>query len=287
MRTLPTWRHIIIYLPLIALAEFTVVYIDPQIGIFFHIIILCVLFLHSGYLSKDSMDVNKLQWLTIKDKKKPSNLFQNLINKKNTLSSTLLSLTLIPLIRVLSLVMPVSIFPRIYWFIVIGIAIYLAFFFLLYQQKISLKDCGLRFPEIRHIPLEIGIALSGIPFGYLEYYILRPSSFLESYSTENIIISILILFFATGLLEELIFRGLLQKKLTELLGVWQGILFISILFAILHIGNLSLPDVALVFCIGLLYGFVVQKTQTIIGVTVSHTLVNVFLFLILPLIGGI
>ena len=285
MRTLPAWRHIIIYLPLIALAEFTVAYIHPQIGILFHIAILCALLLHSGYLSKDSMEVNKLQWFTIKDRKQPSSLLQRLINKKNTLSSMLLSLSLIPLIRILSLVMPLSIFPRIYWFVVTGIAIYLAFFFLLYQQKISLKDCGLRFPKIRHIPLELSIALLGAPFGYLEYYILRPSSFLESYSPENIIIAILILFFATGLLEELIFRGLLQKKSTELLGVWQGILFISILFAVLHIGNLSLPDVALVFGIGALYSIVVQKTKTIIGVTISHTIVNVFLFLLLPFTG--
>ena len=285
MRTPPAWEHLIIYLLLIGSAEITVAYIHPQAGIIFHIGILCALFLYSGYLSKDRFLFNKLQWLMIKDKKKPSTLLQTLIDKKTTLSSMLLTLTLIPLIRILSLVMPLSPFPRIYWFIIIGIAVYLGFFFLLYQQKISLRDCGLRLPKIRHIPLEISVALLGIPFGYLEYYILRPSSFIESFSIENIIIAILILFVATGLLEELIFRGLLQKKATELLGVWQGMLFISVLFAILHTGNLSFADVTLVFSIGGLYSLVVQKTKTIIGVTFSHTIVNVFLFLILPLTG--
>lgn len=285
MRTLPAWGHLIIYLLLIGFAELTVAYIHPQAGILFHIFILCALFLYSGYLSKDSMLVNKLQWFMIKDKKKPSSLLQTLIDRKTNLSSMLLALTLIPLIRILSLVMPLAAFPRIYWFIVIGVAVYLAFFFLLYQQKISLRDCGLRLPTLRHVPLEIGIILLGIPFGYLEYYILRPPSFIESFTTENIIIAVLILFFATGLMEEIIFRGLLQKKSTEILGVWQGLLFVSLLFAVLHTGNLSVADVALVFCIGGLYALVVQKTKTIIGVTISHTIVNVFLFILLPLTG--
>jgi len=270
---------------LIGFAELTVTYIHPQAGILFHLGILCALFLYSGYLSKDSMLVNKLQWFMIKDNKKPSSLLQTLIDRKTTLSSMLLALTLIPLIRILSLVMPLSFFHRIYWFLVIGIAVYLAFFFLLYQQKISLKDCGLRLPTPRHIPLEIGVMLLGVPFGYLEYYLLQPPSFIESISVENIIIAILILFFATGLMEEVIFRGLLQKKSVEILGVWQGMLFVSVLFAVLHIGNLSILDVVLVFCIGGLYSLVVQKTKTIIGVTISHTIVNAFLFIILPFTG--
>ncbi len=285
MRTLPAWGHLSIYLLLVTLAEFTVAYATPQAGILFHIIILCLLLFHSGYLSKDSMLVNKLQWFMIKDKKKPSSLLQNLIDRKTTLSSMLLALTLIPLIRILSLVMPLSFFPRIYWFLVIGIGVYLAFFFLLYQQKIRLKDCGLRLPTIRHLPLEIGIMMLGIPFGYLEYYFLQPPAFVEAYTLEHIIIAIIILFFATGLMEEVIFRGLLQKKSTEILGVWQGMFFVSILFAVLHTGNLSFLDVALVFCIGGLYSVIVQKTKTIIGVTVSHTIVNVFLFIILPFTG--
>lgn len=285
MQRLPAWGHLSIYLLLISLAELTVAYLTPQSGIVFHIGILCLLFLHSGYLSQDSMQVKKLQWFMIKDQKKPSSLLQTLIQRKTTLSSMLLVLTLIPLIRILSLVMPLSFFPRITWFLVIGFAVYLAFFFLLYQQRITLKDCGLRLPALKAVPLECGIILLGVPFGYLEYLVLRPSPFIETFSLETIIIAILILFFATGLMEELLFRGLLQKKSTENLGVWQGLLFVSILFAVLHTGNLSIPDVLLVFCIGGLYSLIVQKTKTILGVSISHTIVNVFLFLVLPFSG--
>jgi membrane protease YdiL (CAAX protease family) len=276
-------QYLILYLILITLAEITVAYVSPQAGIFFHIIILCLLFIHSGFINKEKMSINKLQWFMIKEKKKPSSLVQKLIDKKVKLTSILLALTLVPLIRILSLVMPLSHFPRIQWFIIIGVAVYLALFVLLYQQKINIKECGLRLPTKKHIPIEVGIMLLGIPLGFAEYYILRPTPFIDSFSIENIIVAVLILFIATGLMEEVIFRGLLQKKSTDILGVWPGILFITLIFAVLHIGNLSLLDVLLVFSIGGLYAVVVKTTKTVLGVSISHTVVNVFLFIICPL----
>jgi membrane protease YdiL (CAAX protease family) len=277
-------EYLTIYFVLITFAEITVAYVSPQAGIFFHIIILCLLFIHSGFINKDKMSINKLQWFMIKEKKKPSSLVQKLIDKRVKLTSILLALTLVPLIRILSLVMPLSHFPRIQWFIIIGIAVYLAFLVLVYQQKINIKDCGLRLPTKKHVPIEVGIMLLGIPLGVGEYYILRPTPFIDSFSIENIIVAVLILFIATGLMEEVIFRGLLQKKSTDILGVWPGILFITLIFAVLHIGNLSLLDVLLVFCIGGLYAVVVKTTKTVLGVSISHTVVNVFLFIICPLV---
>jgi hypothetical protein len=172
-------QYLILYLILITLAEITVAYVSPQAGIFFHIIILCLLFIHSGFINKEKMSINKLQWFMIKEKKKPSSLVQKLIDKKVKLTSILLALTLVPLIRILSLVMPLSHFPRIQWFIIIGVAVYLALFVLLYQQKINIKECGLRLPTKKHIPIEVGIMLLGIPLGFAEYYILRPTPFID------------------------------------------------------------------------------------------------------------
>jgi len=284
MHKISNGQYLIMYLILVALAEITVTYVSPQAGIFFHIIILCLLFIHSGFINKEKMSIDKLQSFFIKDKKKPSSLVQILGDKRVKLTSILLALTLVPLIRILSLVMPLSHFPRIQWFIIIGVAVYLAFFILLYQQKINIKECGLRFPSKKHIPIEVGIILLGIPLGFAEYFILRPAPFIDSFSIENLIVAVLILFIATGLMEELIFRGLLQKKSIDILGVWPGILFITLIFAVLHIGNLSFLDVLLVFCIGGLYAVVVKTTKTVIGVSISHTIVNVFLFIICPLI---
>lgn len=275
-------KFLFIYLLLIASAELTVAYINPETGILIHIGILCLFFIHSGLLSKDHFVYANLQELHLKKQEKTSDLLQTLVSKKATLSSLLLSLTLVPLIRIVSLVMPLSHFPRIQWFLIIGIAIYLAFFIILFQQKIKVQDCGLRLPKIQHLPIELGITLIGIPFGYAEYLILKPASFIDSLSFENIFIAFFILLITTGLMEELIFRGLLQNEATDILGPRYGILFITLIFSILHIGNLSILDILLVFCIGGLYAIVVHKTKTVIGVTFSHTVVNIFLFIICP-----
>jgi membrane protease YdiL (CAAX protease family) len=283
MHKLKDGKYLLIYLILVSLAEITVAYISLQAGILFHIIILVVLFLHSGFISKEKMSINKLQWHYIKDKNKPSSLVQKLISKRAKLSSILLALTLVPLIRILSLVMPLSFFPRIQWFIIIGFAVYLALLILMIQQKINLSEIGFRLPSKKHLPIEISIILLGAPLGIMEFYVIPQTPFVDLSSFVNIIIAILILFIATGLMEELIFRGLLQNKSIEILGMWPGILFVTLIFAVLHIGNLSILDVILVFCIGGLYALVVKKTKTIIGVSISHTIVNIFLFIIGPL----
>ncbi len=283
MHKISDGEYLLIYLILTGLAEIVTAYADIQAGIMFHVVILCLLFIHSGFISKAKMFENMQQWLFIKKMKKPSKSLQTLISKKKKLSSLLLALTLVPMIRILSLVMPLSHFPRIQWFIIIAIALYLAFFILVRQQKIDLKEHGFRLPKAKHLPLEISIILIAVPFGYMEYLILRPDSLVDSFSLENLIEAILILFVATGLMEEIIFRGLLLKKSIEIIGIWPGILFVTLIFAVLHIGNLSFLDVLLVLCIGGMYAMVVKTTKTIIGVTISHTVVNIFLFIICPL----
>ena len=283
MKKLPDGGYLLIYLVLIFLAEISVTYIDILAGILFHIIILLALFVHYGFITNDKMSFNIIQWRFIREKKKPSSLAQLFIDRRNRLSSLILALTLVPLIRILSLVMPLSTFAPIYWFIIIGVAVYLAFIALVIQQRIELKECGIRLPKLKHLPLEIGIILLAVPIGVAEYYILRPLPFIDSFSITNIVMAVLILFIATGLMEELIFRGLIQKKAIAILGSWKGILFTTLIFAILHVGNLSILDVLLVFSIGGSYSIIVYKTKTIIGVTISHTVVNIFLFIICPL----
>jgi len=283
MRKISDGGYLLIYLILICLAEIVTAYVSIQAGIVFHILILCLLFIHSGFISRKKMSVNKAQWLFIKQKSKPSGLLQSLISKKADLSSLLIVLTLAPLIRILSLVMPLVHFPRIQWFTIISIAVYLSIIIIIRQQKLALKDHGLRWPKRKHIPIEIGIVILAIPFGVMEYLILRPAPLISSFSAEDILMAILILFIATGLMEEIIFRGILQKKTMDMMGAWQGMLFVTILFAGLHIGNLSFLDVLLVFFIGGLYAVVVNITKSIIGVTVSHTMVNIMLFIVCPL----
>jgi hypothetical protein len=83
------------------------------------------------------------------------------------------------------------------------------------------------------------------------------------------------------LLEEMIFRGLLQRSAGDALRR-MGVVYVALLFAVLHIGYQSLADFCFVLLVGLFFGWVVQRTRSLLGVTLSHGLTNITLFLIMP-----
>lgn len=125
------------------------------------------------------------------------------------------------------------------------------------------------------------IVPTGILFGVIEYYILRPDPLISNFSWSQIIIPALILLVSTGFFEEIAFRGIMQSTALETLGRF-GIVYIALIFAVLHIGYLSVLDVVFVFAVGLFFGWIVVKTGSIIGVTFSHGLTNIVLFLVMP-----
>ena len=85
----------------------------------------------------------------------------------------------------------------------------------------------------------------------------------------------------TGLLEEVVFRGLMQRAAGEVLGRW-GMLYVAVLFAVLHFGYKSPLDVIFVLAVGIFFGWVVARTHSLLGVTISHSLTNIILFLVMP-----
>jgi len=149
-------------------------------------------------------------------------------------------------------------------------------------QGIGFKDAGVKFGKPREVAL---IALTGIPFGFIDYLILRPESIAPSLSFSGVLLLALGLGLSTGFVEELIFRGLMQPGAIEIFGERHGLVGVAAVFASLHIGWLSLLDLGFVFSIGLFYGFIVLRKGNIIGVTLSHGLTNVVLFLVAPTIN--
>lgn len=196
-------------------------------------------------------------------------------------SSFYLSLTLAPLIRILSLSMPLIYFPKYTWYTIVGIPVLIAAIVLVKYQDLSPFDIGL---TLRKPLVQIGIGLIGAPLGVIEYYILKPSLLYEESSIIIYINMALSLIFFTGFAEELIFRGIMQYNAIKSLGVWKGILLVTSVFAILHIGWLSILDILFVFLVGLLFSIIAHRTGSIIGISLAHGLTNVVLFVVMPTI---
>jgi len=240
------------YLVGIALAELLTTCADPRLGLLADCMLLVGLLFHSSRV----------------DSKKQR--------------AFLVSLAFAPLIRILSLSLPLTQFPVMYWYLITSIPLFAA-------VLVAAPTLGYSWPELglnpRGWPLQIVIGLSGVVFGAVEYYILRPDPLASALTWAQVWWPALILLVSTGLLEELIFRGLLQRAAIDGLGRW-GLVYVAVLFAVLHIGYQSPVDVFFVLMVGLFFGWTALHTRSLLGVTLSHGLTNVALFLIMPFLVG-
>lgn len=199
------------------------------------------------------------------------------------LADLFVALTPVPLIRIVSLTSPLAEFSYVQWFSIIGVILYAGIVTSIKLLRPSLQSLGLRLPERRHWPLEALVIAGGIGFGWLEYQILEPGALVMELSARTLIAPILVLYVSTGLLEELLFRGLIQKYAGAAMGVAWGIAYTTLLFAVLHAGWRSWLDILFVGAVGLIYSLVVRRTGSIVGVSISHGLTNTMLFLVMPL----
>jgi uncharacterized protein len=255
MRHTTTGSHFLIalvYLLLITAAEALTTLWDPQSGIIFHGIILLLLILHGSLV------------------------------QRGILRRFLILISIAPLIRILSLSLPLQRIglPLIYWYMVIGILLFLSAF--LASRVTDLRGSRIGW-SLGVWPMQLGIGLLGFGLGYMEYLILKPGPLAAYVTWADIATAALILMIFTGLLEEYIFRGLMQSATMQMMGRF-GLIYIAVLFAVLHFGYHSVVDVVFVLLVGLLFGWLAWKTQSLFGVSLAHGIANISLYVIFPMV---
>lgn len=241
------------YLLYLALAEIVTVLVHLQAGVILHLVGLFLLLLHATYVSE---------------------LRQHRF---------LLGLALAPLIRIVSLSLPLFAFAPIYQYLLTSLPLFAVTAFLIYRLDMGRGYLRIhRTASLRSWWLQICIGFSGLLLGFVEYLILRPQPLVPSFTLTDLWVPALILLFSTGYLEELIFRYVVQRTTVEQLGRLRGILYVAIIFTILHTGYRSLADSIFVFAVGLAFGLLVERTNNLVGVTLAHGLTNITLFLVMP-----
>jgi hypothetical protein len=196
----------------------------------------------------------------------------------------LLTLAFAPMIRMVSLSIPLRDLPQMFWYLVIGVPLFVAAIMMMRYAGFGLREIGV---TSRRWTVQLFIGLLGIGLGYLEYLILRPEPLVREFSLQTIWFPAFILLFFTGLLEEFIFRGLMQRAFSTIIGAYEGILVVSFIFAILHFGYHSVTDIIFVFWVAVIFGLIAYHTGSILGVTLAHGLTNIGLFLIFPFLVGL
>jgi len=191
----------------------------------------------------------------------------------------LLTLALAPLIRMMSLAMPLAGIPVYYWYAVIGSPLIAATITVARLNSYKAPELGFNFSKI---PGQLLFGLVGIGLGYIEYMILKPQAIITPVTLGNIWLPAIILLVFTGLMEELAFRGVMFKAFADGVGSKFAVLYVSYIFAVLHITHLKILDIFFVFAVALLFTYAYKRFGTIIGITLAHGMTNTFLYIVWP-----
>jgi uncharacterized protein len=194
----------------------------------------------------------------------------------------LLVLALAPLLRLLSLTIPIKEVPQIYWYAMIGTPVLVAVAATARHLDLPWSRLGLhRAPW----PPQILIACSGLPLSLAAFLILQPKPLAPQPGWYGIVIGSIILLIFAGFTEEILFRGLLQQVITEIFGR-AGLVYSSTLFAIMYIGSLSLRYVLFIGLLGLFFSWCVSRTGSIWGVVLAHSFINIGMAFLWPFLGA-
>ena len=193
------------------------------------------------------------------------------------------SLTLIPLYIVFTSSLPWFFINQQYLLPAVYSCILALCLWHVYQKKLSLRELfGYSKDKLLKYSL-IGLAI-GIPLGMGEYFILHPVSVSSSFEVRYLLRDMAYMLLFVGISEELLFRGFIQRDMTEAFG-WKWALFgTSSIFAIVHLTWRSLPELGFVFLTGLILGALYLKTRSLVAPVVAHGINNVILVSVLPYI---
>lgn len=129
----------------------------------------------------------------------------------------------------------------------------------------------------------VPIVVISAPLALVEYAIIRPEALIPERSVFWVLAITAVMIGTVGLVEELLFRGILQRRFGDYLGRWGGVVLASVLFSAMHSIYGSGLEILYVTFLGLLFGALYEWTDSIGLVAVLHGVLNVFLFALIPL----
>ena len=184
---------------------------------------------------------------------------------------------LLPLFRIVNLGMPTFFDLTLLFFPLTYLPMLPALYLVIRSQDIEI---GWN-PRVFAIGLVPIIVLSA-PLAAGEYVLITPEALIPEPSPLWILGLAAIMIGAVGLVEELLFRGILQRRFAAYLGRWGGVLLASLLFGSMHSIYGSGIHIAYICFLGVVFGAVYEWTDSMGLVTVLHGVLNVFLFGLIP-----
>ena len=189
-------------------------------------------------------------------------------------SLAIVSVIFLPLILVV---------PTVSWYLQVAFygVMFIPIIAIVAHRKLSRHDLGLTGGLRLTYLIPFG-TLIGVGLGLVEYAILGNNPLIPNASaTELIRLSIVIIFFV-ALVEELLFRVLLQPQFIERSGAVVGILITSVLFGALHAIYGNVYELLFTIGAGVVFGVAFYKTKNLPFVITMHAVDDILLLGVLP-----
>jgi uncharacterized protein len=257
-RTLPLNAAVPVYIAAIAGAEASIAFVSVSLGVVLDALVVLVALNHYLLADRGASEADRLRSREV-----------------------LLALPLVPLLRISDLTMTVRGVPLLGEYALVGLPVLGAA-----AWVSTLVGPGRLLRRLRAWSWQqLGIGICGVPLGLVAFLIFRPHPLGTHPSTARIVWGSLIVVVFVAFLEEVIFRGLLQDALTDLYGR-SGIVWSSLLFAVAYLGVHPPAYVPFAAAVGLAFGWVVERTASLVGVILAHGLLAVGLILVWPRVLG-
>lgn len=209
--------------------------------------------------------------------------FSIIISKNLEIRKVYQALVLLPILRLINLSMPIYFEANLYSFVFMYLPMTIPLTIIAVHQEVPregkidlLKKMGI------YLPFSL---LAGLIFAEAEYLIIQTKPLIPDLSPVNLLQLTIIMIFVVSLIEEIIFRGIIQTRLEEFLGPLGGVLLASLLFGVMHSGYGTFYEIAYTFLVGGILGYFFYRTRSLYLVVMIHGFINIFLFGLIPHLG--
>ena len=191
----------------------------------------------------------------------------------------------VPLLRLLNLGSGLLDISPLLWLLVVYVMLFVSVILALRANETGANDLGI-LPQgnVYHWGLLVG---TGVPVGAALGWIQWTFDLEQPPVTPtavNLLELVLVTGLVVGVVEELLFRGLIQRWLSDLVGRWSAIIAASVLFGFMHSVWFKPTDVLFAFLVSLFLGWSYARTRNLWFISVVHGSINVAAFAFLPIL---
>jgi membrane protease YdiL (CAAX protease family) len=130
----------------------------------------------------------------------------------------------------------------------------------------------------------VAVALAGVPLGWAAHALLPLPVLDDPEAALTIAVGVPVTFFFAGVLEELLFRGLILRTLERPFGVWAVVLA-DVLFVAAYLPVRDPGTLVFMGVLGLAFGEYVRRTRLLAPVAIAHGLMAAGALVVFPLIA--